>query len=235
MKTTSPTAPVHQGNTNLVQVAPPAGSPAHVEFDVPDELVREVSEVTSSASPSNADGRRPRVSSYSWLRGAPLSASRSHANGAPRSSLRRKITIGALTLLILVVLAGLVAYVSGAWVPGSAAAMIPVGNDKANAWKEKPNVEKNNVPQPVKGVSLVEGKPHTIQVPEGVRITLGMLKGSQEVVTVAQAPSERDAAVSVSRFYCPGSNPLSPHPRALCPGSSRANRPGQQLFWSRAI
>jgi cobalt-zinc-cadmium efflux system membrane fusion protein len=96
-------------------------------------------------------------------------------------------------------LAGVGGYLSGARVSASA----DPANPSSPAGKEKTSAAKKD-PSSLAGVSLVDGKPHTIEVPEGVRITLGMLKGKQQVVAVAKVPTEMRPLVF------PGSTALDP-------------------------
>jgi cobalt-zinc-cadmium efflux system membrane fusion protein len=186
MQTTSPTLPVDQGNSHPNPTAPPAAAPLQADFFVPDELVKEVSAAPPPESHLEVESARPRNSSYFSPYGTPSAA-------------RRRIVIGALVLVILVSLAGFGGYLSGARARGSADPAGAVGA----ADHEKTRAEKKDLAA-VKGVSLVAGKPHTIEVPEGVRITLGMLRGDQQVVATAQAPAEMRPLVF------PGSTALDP-------------------------
>jgi cobalt-zinc-cadmium efflux system membrane fusion protein len=53
-------------------------------------------------------------------------------------------------------------------------------------WDAPPAMAVEVPPKPVLGVELVPGKPHTLQVPEAVRTALGIRKGDQDQITVAQ-------------------------------------------------
>jgi cobalt-zinc-cadmium efflux system membrane fusion protein len=186
MKSTSPTLPVDKGNSQPNDGVLPLEALPPVDFDVPDELVKEVSAAPPEVSHSEVESARPRNSSYFSPYGAP-------------ASVRRRIVIGALALLILASLAGFGGYLSGARARGSADPAGAIGT----ADHKKTNAEKKELAA-LKGVSLVAGKPHSIAVPEGVRVTLGMLKGNQQVVAVAQAPA------TMRPLVFPGSTALDP-------------------------
>lgn len=55
--------------------------------------------------------------------------------------------------------------------------------------KEDENKEPDDKNQPLlPGVSLVKGKPHTLEVPDAVRRTLGIRKGNQELLATVRTP-----------------------------------------------
>jgi cobalt-zinc-cadmium efflux system membrane fusion protein len=81
---------------------------------------------------------------------------------------------GFTLVLILVALTGIGAYLFGVQLPGLA---VPAKD------------ERHNDSPPTLGVSLVKGKPHTLEIPEEVRTVLGIRKGKQDFLAVAQTPS----------------------------------------------
>ena len=173
MQTTTPLLPGRQSNPQPIPGTPPSVAHPHAEFDVPDELVREISAEPPSVSP-------PDVQTVAT---------------PSRPSPWQRIAIGLLSLLILVSLAGVAGYLSGARVSASA---VSAGNEKTNAEK------KNALPVKAKGVSLVEGKPHALAVPEDVRAVLGMRKGNRDLIALAKVPTEMRPLVF------PGSTALDP-------------------------
>jgi len=81
-------------------------------------------------------------------------------------------------MIVFVILAAFCSFVLGVQFPGL------YGRDKDEGTKE----HKDNDPPPLPGVSLVKGKPHTLEVPEDVRRVLGIRKGDKELLAVARAP-----------------------------------------------
>jgi len=77
-----------------------------------------------------------------------------------------------VVLVALAVLVGFVAYVMGL-IPGMSPAQEPV-------------VQKEEAPK----IDLVPGQPHTVSIPEDVRVSLGIRKGSVDQLATAQAPTE---------------------------------------------
>jgi cobalt-zinc-cadmium efflux system membrane fusion protein len=108
----------------------------------------------------------------------PPSAPVPKVEGALPTPLWRRIAGGFLVLLILVALAGFGSYLLGFPLPG-----LPVYAKDEKAANDKKD------PPPALGVALVKGQPHTLEVPEEVRTVLGIRKGKQEMLAVAQAPT----------------------------------------------
>jgi membrane fusion protein, heavy metal efflux system len=144
--------------------------------------------------------------------GTPPSASPSRVetsakspHSSPHSSTGRKILIGLLSLGIVVSLAAFGGYLSGARARDADAAN-PAGSGSAKGEKKKTNAGEKN---PLPGVSLARDKddkiiPHTVAVPVDVRKALGIWKGGQDVLAVAQAPKE------MAPLVLPGSTALDP-------------------------
>jgi cobalt-zinc-cadmium efflux system membrane fusion protein len=90
----------------------------------------------------------------------------------------------------LVGVGSLIAVVAGFFLFGVLGVRVPGISAAAEPDAEKP-------PRPVaggtvEGVTLVEGRPHTLQVPEDVRLALGVSrKGKADRVVAAEAPKER--------------------------------------------
>jgi cobalt-zinc-cadmium efflux system membrane fusion protein len=82
-------------------------------------------------------------------------------------------------ILILVALTGLGCYLLG----------VDFLRLAASAKENKAREERPKDPPPP-GVSLVKGKPHTLAVPEEVRAVLGIRKGGQDLVAVAEPPTD---------------------------------------------
>jgi cobalt-zinc-cadmium efflux system membrane fusion protein len=87
-----------------------------------------------------------------------------------------KVRSAAVLLLALVVMVVFLGFILGVQVPGMAS---PPPDDKV--------VE----PSRKLGVSLVEGQPHTLQVPDDVREVLGIRKGKKDLIEVVQAPTAK--------------------------------------------
>jgi cobalt-zinc-cadmium efflux system membrane fusion protein len=73
-----------------------------------------------------------------------------------------------------------------------------------NPWKAAAAAAPEPAPRPELKVELVSGQPHTLRVPEDVRKSLGIRKGSEDLVAVAQPPTQSRALV------LPGSTALDP-------------------------
>jgi cobalt-zinc-cadmium efflux system membrane fusion protein len=85
---------------------------------------------------------------------------------------------GLALILIFLSLAAFCSYLMGVQVPGLAIS----GKDEVTTNEKKD-------PRPGLGVSLVKDKPYTLDVPEDVRTALGIRKGKQDLLAVAQAPT----------------------------------------------
>jgi cobalt-zinc-cadmium efflux system membrane fusion protein len=97
-------------------------------------------------------------------------------------------------IILVVILGGFCCYVLGVHFPGL------FGHGK----EESANGEKDQELPPKLGVSLVKEKPHTLEVPEGVRTVLGIRKGGQDLLTTAQPPTV------MRPLTLPGSTALDP-------------------------
>jgi cobalt-zinc-cadmium efflux system membrane fusion protein len=91
---------------------------------------------------------------------------------APHSPLRA-FRSGAVLVLLMIVLVLFLAFVAGVPLPGL-----------ASTYEEK-----TVAPAPALGAELVRGQPHTLLVPEDVRVALGILKGKQERIAAAVIPT----------------------------------------------
>jgi cobalt-zinc-cadmium efflux system membrane fusion protein len=123
---------------------------------------------------------------------------------APRGSARRKIFIGSLAVVILVSLAALGGYLSGARAHDVSDPAGPGGMKTANGGKDNKDKSGGEKGSPLPGVSLVKDLPHTVRVPEEVRKSLGIRKGDQDVIYIAQPPAE------MAPLVLPGSTALDP-------------------------
>jgi cobalt-zinc-cadmium efflux system membrane fusion protein len=90
----------------------------------------------------------------------------------------QRIAKGAVLVLVLVALGGLVSHLLGVQLPGLPGAAKDESSDKD---KHDPGL--------TQGVALVKGKPHTLQVPEDVRAVLGIRKDGQDLFAVAETPA----------------------------------------------
>src|SRR6516162_6950849 len=108
--------------------------------------------------------------------GAPPKAAALSIENTPRIPLWRRIVNGLVLVVILAVLGGFGSYLLGVQVPGLAAH----AKDTEEKKKDEPTSD---------GVSLVKGKPHTLEVPEDVRTVLGIRKGNRDLLAVARAPT----------------------------------------------
>jgi cobalt-zinc-cadmium efflux system membrane fusion protein len=90
---------------------------------------------------------------------------------APTSRLRN-IGSGAALVLVLLVLVGFLAFVAGVPLPGLASAP----------------EEKTVAAAPALGVEWLPEEPHTLRVPQDVRVALGIRKGQEERIAVAEDP-----------------------------------------------
>ena len=106
------------------------------------------------------------------------SAAGPEVRSASRTAGWRKIVKGFVLVLILLSLAGFCSHILGLPMPGLAG---PAKNEKTD--KEEKD------PPPTLGVALVKGRPHTVDVPENVRAVLGIRKGQQDLLVVAQQPT----------------------------------------------
>jgi cobalt-zinc-cadmium efflux system membrane fusion protein len=104
---------------------------------------------------------------------------------------RRRIISGLAAVVIVAALAGLGSQLLGVQIPGFA----------RPAREEKGKAEKKEQPP---GVSLVSGKPHTLEISEDARAALGIRKGTQDLLAVSREPSETRPLV------LPGSTMLDP-------------------------
>jgi membrane fusion protein, heavy metal efflux system len=105
----------------------------------------------------------------------------------------RKSVKGLAVALILVILAGFTSHLLGVQIPGLGG---PAKDDKVKDGKKD---------VPPLGVSLVSGKPHTLEVSEDARTALGIRKGKQELLAVAQEPTAiRPLILSGSTMLDPG-------------------------------
>jgi membrane fusion protein, heavy metal efflux system len=82
-------------------------------------------------------------------------------------------------VIVLVILAGLGTYVLGVQFPGL----------NGRAANERTAGDNNKDQSPALGISLVKDKPHTLEVPADVRTILGIRKGNQDLLAVADPPS----------------------------------------------
>ena len=93
-----------------------------------------------------------------------------------------------IVILALGVLAGFLVYVARVPMP----------------WQAD-SVEKTVLPPPPLGVELVKGTPHTLAVPEDVRLALGIRNGTRDQVVVAEPPATpRTLVLSGSTDLVPG-------------------------------
>jgi multidrug efflux pump subunit AcrA (membrane-fusion protein) len=105
---------------------------------------------------------------------APLpSAPGPKVGNAPRQSAWRKLVLGFAPVLLLVALAGVGGSYALGVLPGFG------GPGKEDKGKDTPPAS----------VSLVKGKPHTLEVPADVGTVLGFRKGEQELFAVAEEPA----------------------------------------------
>jgi cobalt-zinc-cadmium efflux system membrane fusion protein len=93
-----------------------------------------------------------------------------------RAPLWQRITAG---IVVFAVLAAFGWYLLGVQLP----CLFGRGNCEASVE------EKQKDPPAGAGVSLVKGQPHTLDVPEEVRVTLGIRKGQQDLLAVARPPA----------------------------------------------
>lgn len=91
-----------------------------------------------------------------------------------RVLLTRFLKTGGFLLLILIILTALAMAFGAVKLPW------------ATAVAEQPDPPAKETPP---GVTLVKGEPHTVEVPEDVRAALGIRKGGQDLLAVAQAPT----------------------------------------------
>jgi cobalt-zinc-cadmium efflux system membrane fusion protein len=100
--------------------------------------------------------------------------------GRVASPLFKAMQSAGLLLIVGVVLAIFLVFVLGIQVPGMAS---PPRGEKVGKASASAG------PRPIEGVSLVEGKPHTLEVPEQVRASLGIRKGGKDQAEVVKAPT----------------------------------------------
>jgi hypothetical protein len=86
-----------------------------------------------------------------------------------------RILKGVVSLLMVVGVAGLVAFLLGVQIPG------------ISAVRDEKDIKET--PEPAAGVSLVKDRAHTLEVPQDVRIALGIRKGNQDLLASAQVPT----------------------------------------------
>jgi cobalt-zinc-cadmium efflux system membrane fusion protein len=91
---------------------------------------------------------------------------------SPFLNVLQKVVPGVIVAALVL---GLLVFVLGVRLPGMAAA---------------PAEEKPAPPAPLLGVQLVEGKPHTLKVPDEVRMVLGIRKGGIDDIEVVKAAKE---------------------------------------------
>lgn len=117
----------------------------------------------------------------------------------PRATVARKVVIGLGVVVVLAVLAGFGRYVLGVPVPG-------LPDLAKNADKEKNAADDDNkgADAAIPGVSLVKDKPNTVEVPEDVRLALGIRKGDEDLYAVAALPT------AMRPLVLPGSTMLDP-------------------------
>jgi cobalt-zinc-cadmium efflux system membrane fusion protein len=107
-------------------------------------------------------------------RPAPAAATRAAPPAVPaRRSRWKAVRSGAAMALIVLVLTFFLAFVAGVPLPGLASA----------------HTEETAPPRPPLAVELVKGQPHTLAVPEDVRVALGIHKGKEDRIAVAKVPT----------------------------------------------
>jgi CheY-like chemotaxis protein len=111
---------------------------------------------------------------------------------APPAPLWQRIVSGVIVVLILGAFSG---YVLGVQFPG----LMGPRKDEANKGGDK-----DPSSSPVPGVSLVKDRPHTLAVPEEARTALGIRRGKQDLLAVAQPPT------AMKPLVLPGSTALDP-------------------------
>ena len=111
--------------------------------------------------------------------------------------LSQRVIAGIIVLVIMVVFC---AYVLGVQFP----ALYGRGREEGS----KENKDKNSTP--ALGVSLVKGKPHTLEVADDVRKALGIRKGDAELLVAAGAG--HDAAALNDWVHGPGPPAFGSHP-----------------------
>ena len=119
---------------------------------------------------------------------SPSPAARSGRDGGGLGRLFKALKSIIAIVLALVALALLLAFMGG--VPLAGLASSPK--------------EQTVAPAPPLSVDLVPGTPHTLRVPEEVRVTLGIRKGKNDLIAVAKVPTETRPLV------LPGSTALDP-------------------------
>ena len=126
--------------------------------------------------------------------GTPPSAPVPEVKSASGTPPWRRIGKGFVVVLTLVLLVGFCSHLLGLQLPGLSG---PTENKRTGNDEKDP-------PLPALGVALVEGKPHTLAVPDGVRTVLGIRKGQQDLLAVAQPPTAmRPLALSGSTALDP--------------------------------
>jgi cobalt-zinc-cadmium efflux system membrane fusion protein len=105
---------------------------------------------------------------------SPAPAARAGRDGRRTGRFFKALKSLAAIALALVALALFLAFMAGVPLPGLAS----------------PPKEQTVSPAPPLGVDLVLGTPHTLLVPEEVRVALGIRKGKNDLIAVAQVPTE---------------------------------------------